>query len=91
MTLTPRERLPGPLTPRQRQVGRLILDGMTYVEIGHELHLAPKTVETYVTAMRYRLDVSNEDTRGFNRSRLFAALRAYFGEERDYYVRQDAT
>jgi DNA-binding NarL/FixJ family response regulator len=90
MTLTAREREPGPLTARQVQVGRLILDGLTYREIGARLHLAPKTVETYVTAMRYRLDVANEEERQ-TRSRLFAALRAYFADERDFYVRQDAT
>ncbi len=90
MTLTPREREPGPLTPRQRQVGRLILDGLTYTEIGAHLHLSPKTVETYVTAMRYRLDVAGEEER-HTRSRLFAALRAYFDEHRHYYVEQDAT
>lgn len=88
MTLTPRERQPGDLTPRQRQVGRLILDGLTYTEIGQQLHLSPKTVETYVTGMRYRLGVDNEDRR---RSLLFAALRRYFDEQRHYYVEQDAT
>jgi DNA-binding CsgD family transcriptional regulator len=90
MTLTARERRPGPLTPRQAQVGRLILDGLTYVEIGQALHLAPKTVETYVVMMRHRLGLGGdgEDRR---RSRLFAALRAYFADERDFYVRQDAT
>lgn len=91
MTLTARERQPGDLTPRQRQVGRLILDGLTYTEIGQRLHLSPKTVETYVTGMRYRLGISPEDDRRRSRSRLFAALRDYFDEQRHYYTQQDAT
>ena len=91
MTLTPRERQPGDLTRRQCQVGRLILDGLTYAEIGQTLHLSPKTVETYVTAMRYRLGISPEDDRHRSRSRLFTALRDYFDEQRHYYTQQDAT
>lgn len=81
MTLTDREREPGALTPRQHEIGRLILDGLTYNEIGRELHLSPKTVETYVTAMRYKLDISHDGTRGLGRARLFAALRQYYAQD----------
>ena len=79
MALTAREREPGALTPRQVQVGRMILEGLTYREIGQQLHLSPKTVETYATAIRYRLGVSEGN--GRRRSPLFAALRAYFADE----------
>lgn len=89
MALTPRQREIGDLTPRQSQVGRLILDGLTYVEIGQRLYLSPKTVETYVTAMRYRLGMDPEGDR--RRSEFFAALRRYYAEQRQYYVEQDAT
>lgn len=89
MTLTPRERQPGDLTARQRQVGRLILEGLTYPEIGTRLHLSTKTVETYATAIRYRLGVTNEDRH--RRSELFAALRQYYADRERRLIEQEAT
>ena len=47
------------LTPRERDVLRLIARGFTYKEVGVELHLSVKTVETHVSSVLRKLQLSN--------------------------------
>jgi DNA-binding CsgD family transcriptional regulator len=56
------------LSPREREVGRLVLDGLTQREIGARLYISPKTVEQHVARLRQKLAAAN-------RAELVAALR----------------
>jgi DNA-binding CsgD family transcriptional regulator len=56
------------LSDRERQVAELVLDGLTYREVGDRLFISAKTVEHHMARMRQRLGVSS-------RSELLAALR----------------
>jgi DNA-binding NarL/FixJ family response regulator len=47
------------LTPREREVLRFIARGYTYKEVASELHLSVKTVETHVSAVLRKLQLSN--------------------------------
>jgi DNA-binding NarL/FixJ family response regulator len=47
------------LTPRERQVLRLIARGYTYREAGEELSISSKTVESHVSAVLRKLQLSN--------------------------------
>jgi DNA-binding NarL/FixJ family response regulator len=47
------------LTPRERQVLRMIARGYTYKEIARELLIATKTVESHVSAVLRKLQLSN--------------------------------
>jgi DNA-binding NarL/FixJ family response regulator len=47
------------LTPREREVMRLIARGYTYREVATELFLSVKTVETHVSAVLRKLQVSD--------------------------------
>ena len=47
------------LTPREREVLRLIARGYTYKEMASRLHLSVKTVETHVSAVLRKLQLSN--------------------------------
>jgi DNA-binding NarL/FixJ family response regulator len=47
------------LTARERDVLRLIARGYTYKEIARELVLSPKTIETHVSAVLRKLQLSN--------------------------------
>jgi DNA-binding NarL/FixJ family response regulator len=49
----------GQLTPRERQVLRLIARGYTYKEVATELRIASKTVESHVSAVLRKLQLSN--------------------------------
>jgi DNA-binding CsgD family transcriptional regulator len=62
-----------PLTEREQEIGRLILAGLTYKQIGQRRYISAKTVEHYVARMRQRLGVA---TRG----ELFAHLQATLGD-----------
>lgn len=46
------------LTPREREVLRLIARGYTYKELARELSISPKTVETHVSAVLRKLQLS---------------------------------
>ncbi len=59
----------GPLTDREAEVARELLQGYTYREIGERLYISAKTVEHHVARIRRRLDAGS-------RSELLAALRA---------------
>lgn len=62
----------GLLSKRERAVGELLLDGLTYKEIGAKLYISPKTVEQHVARIRQKLPATN-------RAELIAALRAALG------------
>ena len=47
------------LTPREREVMRLIARGYTYKEVASELFLSVKTVETHVSSVLRKLQLSN--------------------------------
>jgi DNA-binding NarL/FixJ family response regulator len=47
------------LTPREREVMRLIARGYTYKEIARRLSLSIKTVETHVSAVLRKLQLSS--------------------------------
>jgi RNA polymerase sigma factor (sigma-70 family) len=46
------------LTPREREVLRLIARGYTYKEVARELSISPKTVETHVSSVLHKLQLS---------------------------------
>lgn len=43
------------LSDREREVARLVLDGLTYREVGAALFISPKTVEHHIARIRQRL------------------------------------
>ena len=47
------------LTPREREVLRLIARGYAYKEIAHDLGIAAKTVETHVSSVLRKLQLSS--------------------------------
>ncbi len=47
------------LTPRERQVLRLIARGYSYRDIGTELTISTKTVESHVSSVLRKLQLSN--------------------------------
>jgi DNA-binding NarL/FixJ family response regulator len=61
---------PGELSDREREVGALVVDGLTHKEIGARLYISPKTVEQHVARLRQKLAASNRAT-------LVAALRPH--------------
>ena len=65
----PRE---GPLSDREREVAALVLEGMTYKQIGEQLFISAKTVEHHMARMRQRLGSGS-------RGELFAHLRQIVG------------
>ena len=69
----PAPREPGVvLTDREREVAALVVEGLTYREIGARLFLSAKTVEHHVARLRHRLGSAS-------RSELFGDLRAALG------------
>ncbi len=62
----------GPLSEREREVAALVLDGLTYKQIGERLFISAKTVEHHVARMRQRLGANS-------RGELFAQLRQIVG------------
>ncbi|HVH22782.1 MAG TPA: helix-turn-helix transcriptional regulator [Pseudonocardia sp.] len=63
----------GPLSDREREVAALVLDGLTYKQIGERLFISAKTVEHHVARMRQRLGSGS-------RGELFAHLRQIVGD-----------
>lgn len=61
----------GHLSPREREVARLVVEGRTYREIGEAIYVSPRTVEHHVARMRRRLGV---DTRSALLDRLRVEL-----------------
>ncbi|MCU1502212.1 MAG: DNA-binding response regulator [Ilumatobacteraceae bacterium] len=60
------------LTPREQEVMRLIARGYTYKEAANTIHLSVKTIETHVSAVLRKLQLSNrhELTAWANQRRL---------------------
>lgn len=52
-------RLPPALTPRQRQILRLVAEGLTNREIGNRLEISVRTVEVHRFALMQKLKVRN--------------------------------
>jgi DNA-binding NarL/FixJ family response regulator len=61
---------PGGLSDREAEVGQLVLEGLTYKDIGATLYISPKTVEHHVAHIRRKLVGA-----GTARSEFLAALR----------------
>lgn len=57
------------LSDREQEVARLVVDGLTYKEIGGQLYISPKTVEHHVAKIRQKLGAGT-------RAEMLAALRA---------------
>jgi len=49
------------LSPREREVMRLIARGYTYKEVAKELYLSVKTIETHVSSVLRKLQLSNRN------------------------------
>ncbi|GEL20874.1 helix-turn-helix transcriptional regulator [Pseudonocardia asaccharolytica DSM 44247 = NBRC 16224] len=62
----------GQLSDREREVAALVLEGLTYKQIGEQLFISAKTVEHHVARMRQRLGSNS-------RGELFAHLRQIVG------------
>jgi DNA-binding CsgD family transcriptional regulator len=56
------------LSARERQVARLVLDGLTYREIGDTIFVSPRTAEHHIARIRRQLGAAN-------RAELLAKLR----------------
>lgn len=61
------------LTPRERDIGRLVVEGHTYREIGEQLHISGKTVEHHMARIRGKLGVTDRRT-------IATLLRGMLGE-----------
>jgi DNA-binding CsgD family transcriptional regulator len=46
------------ITPRQRQVIRLIAEGLSNEELGHELGISPRTAKAHCDVRRQKLGVT---------------------------------
>ncbi|GAA4541584.1 LuxR C-terminal-related transcriptional regulator [Pseudonocardia xishanensis] len=64
----PGEPTDGTLSEREREVAALVLEGLTYKQIGERLFISAKTVEHHVARMRQRLGAQS-------RGELFTLLR----------------
>jgi DNA-binding CsgD family transcriptional regulator len=60
------------LSQREKEVARLVLEGMTYREIGDAIFVSPRTAEHHIAQIRRRLGAAN-------RSDLLAKLRTALG------------
>ena len=47
------------LTPREKEVLELLTHGLSNAEMGHQIHLSPRTVEKYVSSLLRKTDTSN--------------------------------
>ncbi|WP_219145490.1 helix-turn-helix transcriptional regulator [Amycolatopsis sp. TNS106] len=50
------------MTPRETDIGRLVVDGHTYREIGERLHISSKTVEHHMARIRGKLGATDRRT-----------------------------
>jgi DNA-binding CsgD family transcriptional regulator len=57
------------LSDRELDVARLVVDGLTYKEIGGQLYISPKTVEHHVAKIRQKLGATT-------RAEMLAALKS---------------
>ncbi|EME60944.1 response regulator transcription factor [Amycolatopsis decaplanina] len=61
-TAAPAPAEPPSLTPRESDIGRLVVDGHTYREIGELLHISGKTVERHMARIRAKLGAHDRRT-----------------------------
>ena len=47
------------LTSREQEVLVLVAKGCSNIDIGHQLHLSPRTIEKYVSSLLRKTDTSN--------------------------------
>jgi DNA-binding NarL/FixJ family response regulator len=47
------------LSPRERQILQLTVEGRSSAQIGVALHLSPKTVDTYRSRLMHKLDIDD--------------------------------
>lgn len=47
------------LTPREKDVLELLSEGLSNGQIGHELHLSPRTIEKYVSSLLRKTETTN--------------------------------
>lgn len=64
------------MSPRLREIAKLVIAGQTNAAIAEELCLSPETVRDHVYTLRSR-------TRSASREELVESLRAYFTAESD--------
>lgn len=64
----PAAEVESPLSEREMEVARLVLQGKTYAEIGQTIYISPRTVEHHIAHMKRRLSASS-------RSDLIGKLR----------------
>ncbi|MET0136373.1 MAG: LuxR C-terminal-related transcriptional regulator [Kibdelosporangium sp.] len=69
---TPPEAGQSPLSEREQEVAGLVLQGMTYKQVGDQLFISAKTVEHHMARMRQRLGATS-------RSELLNRLRSLTG------------
>ena len=67
-TVQPATEAESPLSEREMEVARLVLQGKTYAEIGQTIYISPRTVEHHIAHMKRRLSASS-------RSDLIGKLR----------------
>lgn len=73
-TPTPKSRSHMELSPREREVAALVIEGMTYAEIGSSIFISPRTAEHHIARIRRRLGATT-------RSDLIAKLRLVIDDE----------
>ncbi|WP_439591766.1 LuxR C-terminal-related transcriptional regulator [Microbacterium sp.] len=64
------------LSPREREVAALVVEGKTYAEIGSTIFISPRTAEHHIARIRRRLEATT-------RSDLIAKLRVVLEDEPD--------
>jgi DNA-binding NarL/FixJ family response regulator len=50
---------PAGLSPREVEVLRLVVEGLTNAQAAKELYLSPRTIETHLTSIYHKLGVSS--------------------------------
>ncbi|GAA1928919.1 isoniazid response ATPase/transcriptional regulator IniR [Microbacterium aoyamense] len=72
------------LSPREREVAVLVVEGKTYAEIGSAIFISPRTAEHHIARIRRRLEATT-------RSDLIAKLRVVLDDEPEPAVDERAS
>ena len=81
-------RTAGELSEREREVGALVIDGLTHKEIGARLYISPKTVEQHVARLRQKLPAEQPGRAGRRPAGLPGGLIDYRAESPPSTARQ---